>query len=194
MSLAPWRVPLSRALHLNRSQPYSRYLQLATIRKDGKPANRTVVFREFLENTNRLQIITDSRSEKIAQIDSCPWGEACWYFTKTREQFRLLGQLTLITVDCPDETLQKARRIVWQGLSDAARSQFAWPKPGKTKNKDSSAFSPLQPLPDEPLTNFCLLLLNPEKVDHLQLKGDPQNRYLYYLDNFQTWLTQEINP
>ncbi|MCA1991428.1 MAG: pyridoxamine 5'-phosphate oxidase family protein, partial [Coleofasciculus sp. S288] len=92
MSLAPWRSLLASALHKNRSLPYARYFQLATIRADGRPANRTVVFRGFLDSTNQLKIITDTRSQKAEQIDHQPWGEVCWYFPKTREQFRLLGQ------------------------------------------------------------------------------------------------------
>jgi pyridoxamine 5'-phosphate oxidase len=192
--LAPWRSHLSRALHLNRSQPYSRYLQLATVREDGTPANRTVVFRGFLENTNQLEIITDSRSEKISQIEKRPWGEACWYFTQTREQFRLLGTLIVVDKDSSEETLQRSRQLVWQQLSEAARSQFTWPDPGKNRSEDKLAFSVPSPSPDRPLANFCLLLLNPERVDHLELRGNPQNRRQYILDDAQTWNLLEVNP
>ncbi|MGK7884635.1 MAG: pyridoxamine 5'-phosphate oxidase, partial [Crocosphaera sp.] len=66
--LSPWRSILARALHRNRSLPNSRYFQLATVNFEGKPTNRTLVFRGFLNQTNQLQIITDSRSEKINQI------------------------------------------------------------------------------------------------------------------------------
>jgi PPOX class probable FMN-dependent enzyme len=104
MSLAPWRSLLSRALHKNRSLPYARYFQLATVRADSRPANRTVVFRGFLEDTDQLKIITDSRSQKADQIDHLSWGEACWYFPNTREQFRFAGQLTLVGADYPDQT------------------------------------------------------------------------------------------
>ena len=60
-NLAPWRSILSRSLHRNRSLANARYFQLATINMNGEPANRTVVFRGFLEETNKLQII---RSEE----------------------------------------------------------------------------------------------------------------------------------
>ncbi|NES70384.1 MAG: pyridoxamine 5'-phosphate oxidase, partial [Okeania sp. SIO2D1] len=56
--LAPWRSPLSRALHRNRSLSYARYLQLATVTAEGQPKNRTIVFRGFLEETNHLKFIT----------------------------------------------------------------------------------------------------------------------------------------
>jgi PPOX class probable FMN-dependent enzyme len=194
MSLAPWRSLLARALHKNRSLPYARYFQLATLHADGRPANRTVVFRGFLDNTNQLKIITDSRSDKADQIDQQPWGEACWYFPNTREQFRLAGQLTLVVADYPDSVLKDARQATWKDLSDAARLQFAWPHPGKARVEEDNAFSPPPPDPEQPLANFCLLLLEPTQVDHLELRGEPQNRSLYYQNSSQDWLKQAINP
>lgn len=192
MSLAPWRSPLARALHRNRSQPASRYLQLATIKENNQPANRTVVFRGFLENTDQLQFVVDTRSEKINQITHQPWGEACWYFTQTREQFRIAGQLILVQADHPDFTLQQARQTLWQNLSDSARIQFVWAAPGQPR-AELAAFSPPAPNPEKALDNFCLLLLEPVQVDHLELRGEPQNRQIHYQELGQ-WSTQSVNP
>ncbi|MBW4609517.1 MAG: pyridoxamine 5'-phosphate oxidase family protein [Hassallia sp. WJT32-NPBG1] len=194
MFTAPWRSPLARALHRNRSLVYARYLQLATLRANNRPANRTVVFRGFLEGSNHLKFITDARSEKADQIQQQPWAEICWYFPNTREQFRIAGSLTLVGCDNCDSTLDKARISTWQELSDAARLQFGWADPGKPRVEDPAAFNPPAPDPTQPLANFCLLLLDPIQVDHLELKGDPQNRYLYCLDEQQHWSSQEINP
>lgn len=190
--LAPWRSPLSRAQHRNRSLANARYLQLATVRPNGRPANRTVVFRGFLDRTNQLKFVTDARSQKPEQIDRCPWGEACWYFPQTREQFRLQGPLTLVTETYLDPILAIARDRAWAELSDAARSQFAWPDPGDPRG-DRNLFNPSPPAPDRPLSHFCLLLLDPLTVDHLELRGDPQNRRLYQLQN-DGWSIHEINP
>lgn len=192
MPLAPWRSPLARALHRNRSLVYARYLQLATVQTDGRPANRTVVFRGFLPDTDQLKFVTDARSQKPNQIARSPWGEACWYFPKTREQFRLAGLLTLVQESQADVAMQQARYAAWQELSDAARRQFAWPDPGQPRS-DSSEFD--GPLLDHtsPLPNFCLLLLEPDCVDHLELQGNPQNRYRYLQDE-QGWSVQAINP
>jgi hypothetical protein len=44
-STAPWKAMLQKSLALNSSLPQAKYLQLATVRPDGRPANRTVVFR-----------------------------------------------------------------------------------------------------------------------------------------------------
>ena len=189
---APWRSPLNQALDRN-PHPTARYLQLATVSVDGRPANRTVVFRGFLKDTDQLKFVIDARSQKANQIERQPWAEACWYFTETREQFRIAGSLTLVQADSPDLALKQARQLSWQELSDAARSQYAWPHPGKLR-AEATAFAPPQPNPVEPLPHFCLLLLLPMQVDHLELRGEPQNRWLYNLNNDKAWSTQAINP
>ena len=194
MSLAPWRGAIAHALHRNRSLVYARYLQLATLQANGRPANRTLVFRGFLEDTNQLKFITDNRSAKADQIQQQPWAEVCWYFPNTREQFRITGCLTLISGDEFHQYLQLARIAMWQELSDAARLQFAWPHPGKPRVKTPEAFAPPAPEPVQPVPNFCLLLLDPVEVDHLELRGEPQTRSLYHRDDQQEWSSQAINP
>lgn len=191
-NLALWRSSIARALHRNRSLPESRYFQLATVRKNGQPANRTVVYRGFRDKTNQIQIISDLRSEKIEQIDYSPWGEICWYFSKTREQFRLTG--TLKVVSSTENSLQSIRLIVWQKLSDAARLQFAWPNPKESRVAKKEAFLPPSPAVNEPLPYFCLLLFNPIEVAHLELQGEPQNRWIYQLDQRNEWIIKSVNP
>jgi hypothetical protein len=44
-ALAPWRARLQSSLAQNKSLAYAKYVQLATVRPDGSPACRTVVFR-----------------------------------------------------------------------------------------------------------------------------------------------------
>jgi PPOX class probable FMN-dependent enzyme len=194
MTLAPWRTPLARALHRNRSDADSRYFQIATVRPDGRPANRTVVFREFLDGCDRIQFVTDTRSEKIDQIQHQTWGEICWYFIKTREQFRLTGTLTLVMANHEDEELLKARKTVWHNLSDKGRLQFVWPHPGKPR-AEKSAFEVPPPAANDPVPdNFCLTLLEPTLVYHLELRGDPQNRYQYQWHEQEGWQMQEVNP
>ncbi|MEC4802660.1 MAG: pyridoxamine 5'-phosphate oxidase family protein [Jaaginema sp. PMC 1079.18] len=192
--LAPWRSLLARALHRNRSQPQSRYFQLATVQADGKPANRTVVFRGFATASDRLKIISDRRSQKIEQIQQQPWGEICWYFSQSREQFRFAGTLNLVTEGDRDSEFYAERRLTWQNLSDTARLQFAWPPPKEARSPNPGDFEPSPPSPATPLDNFCLLLLNPHSVDYLNLRGEPQNRHLYWQDNSQIWRSREVNP
>ncbi len=188
--VAPWRALLVRALGINKSEAHSRYFQLATVRADGTPANRTVVFRGFQDGTNQLQIITDQRSQKIEQIDGQPWAEICWYFTKSREQFRLLGLLTIVNHQEQELNRQKARKTMWLSLSDKARAQFAWPTPSAPKTEEGNFLEDLT----KPLPNFSLGLFEPKQVDHLQLKVDPQQRYRYTYLGDQNWLTEAVNP
>lgn len=192
MDLAPWRSPLARALHRNRSLPEARYFQLATVRPNGHPANRTMVFRGFAEQSNSLQTVTDARSEKREQLRENPWAEVCWYFTKTREQFRLLGSLQLVSADTTDPQLVNLRQQLWHDLSDKVRAQFAWEHPGNPRHADTEFVTEVA-ADTAPLADFCVLLLHPVFVDHLELRGDPQNRTRY--EKQETgWTSRAVNP
>lgn len=193
MFVAPWRILLERTLDYHRNITYTRYFQLATITAGNRPANRTVVFRGFDDESDRLKVVVDLRSNKIHQIVYQPWAEVCWYFPQTWEQFRLSCKLILVKANDADMSLLQARQSTWQELSDAARLQFAWSDPGKPR-ADAAAFSPPPPNSIEPLPNFCLLLLEPVQVDYLRLRGEPQNRWLYCLGDDSKWSVQEINP
>ncbi|KAJ1549815.1 hypothetical protein HK405_002211, partial [Cladochytrium tenue] len=88
------------------------FLQLATVRPDGTPSNRTIVFRGFWDPApttgprfdSLLEFVTDARSQKCGDIATTDGGilaEACWYFPATREQFRLSGRLYIVTAPTP---------------------------------------------------------------------------------------------
>lgn len=192
--LAPWRSPLSRALHRNRSQPHHRFFQLATVTPEGLPKNRTVVFRGFVDQTNDLKIITDRRSHKINDLAQCNKAEIAWYFVKTREQFRLSGEMTVISANDQGAPLFQERQKTWQAISDNGRSQFAWPHPAAERTNSKEAFD-IDPLdPNSPLEDFVLLVLKINAVDHLELRGEPQNRFFYQLQPNNTWAKTEVNP
>lgn len=192
--LPPYRSHLSSAIDGNRSNPYSRFFQLATVTPAGYPSNRTLVFRGFLEDdSNSLKIVIDVRSAKVQDIERQAVGEICWYFTETREQFRIQGVLRLVKAQDKDSDLLKARNIAWQELSDAARSQFAWSDPGQPA-ADQSTFDIEPPDPILPPDTFGLLLLVPQKVDHLKLRSDPHQRCIYQLETDTTWSSQWVNP
>ncbi len=190
MSLAPWRSPLARALHRNRSRPESRYAQLATLRPNGRPANRTVVFRGFVPDDNSLLFVTDQRSDKVGHLLSQPAVELCWYFAKTREQFRIAGQMQVITA--ADVENAPLRDRAWESLSDNARQSFSWPPPGHPRQREGFDTPLMASAP--PLETFVLLRLVPDWVDHLELRGDPQTRHQYHQVAGLDWVTQAVNP
>ncbi|AFY68783.1 pyridoxamine 5'-phosphate oxidase-related FMN-binding protein [Thalassoporum mexicanum PCC 7367] len=193
MSLAPWRSFLARSLHKHKSEPQSRYFQIATVDKQGYPTNRTVVFRGFREKDDQIKFITDRRSEKVLHLDRQPRAEICWYFAKTREQFRIAGPLMVIDAAYPDQELLQARQATWQQISDAARSQFLWPAPGQPVTKSPVPDASGSPDKMEPGANFCLVIMAPQRVDHLQLAGQ-QHRTIYERDRQGNWSQQQVNP
>jgi pyridoxamine 5'-phosphate oxidase len=188
-----WRASLVLALYRNRHVAQARYLQLATIRPDGRPANRTVVFRGFLGETDSISIVTDDRTAKVRELDAVPWAEACWYFPMTREQFRLGCRATVVRGDAGDEAAQRARRDAWRELADATRRSFTWPAPGEPRDR-GVPFTEEVPDPETPPSSFALLVLDPIEVDHLELDGSPQNRWAYRRDDDGQWTGREINP
>jgi pyridoxamine 5'-phosphate oxidase len=139
--------------------------------------------------------VTDIRSSKAINLlaDGSPWAGACWYFPKTREQFRLSGTLTLVTLESSNTSYCKAREEAWKQMSDSGRIQFDWGTPGADRSEDPQVFTPPQPDENQPSQNFCLLLLKVESVIHLELRGEPQNCYLYELVDGK-WQMRSINP
>ncbi|TPX32396.1 hypothetical protein SmJEL517_g04421 [Synchytrium microbalum] len=97
------------------------WVHLATVKPNGRPASRMVVFRGFYQLTTAetqrtdasdieklsslLVFTTDSRSAKVVEISKMNEVEISWYsiahanmyFSETREQFRISGRIHLIT-------------------------------------------------------------------------------------------------
>jgi PPOX class probable FMN-dependent enzyme len=188
-----WRPSLDLALHRNRRSVESRFVQLATVRLDGRPAIRTVVFRGFLDDSCNLVFTTDVRSAKCAEIERSPAAEVCWYFAVTREQFRLSGSIRVVDASTPAASLQDARREAWRELSDETRASFAWPTPGEPRDFQAPR-TPISVDAEAPHEHFALMLLSAREVDHLELVGDPQHRWKYAADARGRWSGCEVNP
>ncbi|HEX7650663.1 MAG TPA: pyridoxamine 5'-phosphate oxidase family protein [Noviherbaspirillum sp.] len=183
-----WRDTLSAQLDRHAHLPYSRFVSAATVRADGRPANRTLTFRFFLPD-GRLLFTTDTRTDKVVQLATNPWVEACWYFTDSRMQVRISG--TMECVDgSGDEELQQARLRTWRERSEESRQSFTWPHAGQLLAA-ADAFAKAAPaLPPE---NFALLILAPQQVDILDLIPSPHSRIVYTL-NGSEWQSAAINP
>jgi pyridoxamine 5'-phosphate oxidase len=184
-----WRDELDDAIRLAGDDPTSRYVQLATVRPDGRPANRTLVFRGFLPGSDSLLFATDSRSAKLGQL---PWGELCWSFAGTRQQFRILGTLTAVGPG-PENPLANERARLWRAQSPAAKVQYTWPEPGAPRAVPESFDLPA-PDADHPPDNFSLLILDPKEVDHLDLRPAPHRRTRWTQDGQDRWTPRSLNP
>ncbi|KAI8810886.1 pyridoxamine 5'-phosphate oxidase-domain-containing protein [Cladochytrium replicatum] len=108
---------------------------------------------------NVIVFVTDVRSGNVEDlIHGSRFGEVCWFFPHTKEQFRLSGTLHLVV--SPDHPLVTTHKIgypvftgptspghpttttifpidweqkrleIWRQLSSVRRASFTWPKPG----------------------------------------------------------------
>lgn len=191
MEGTPWRDEIERALRRHADLMQARYVQLATIRPDGSPANRTVVFRGFAAGSDRLIFTTDGRSTKAEQIQRDARVEACWYFADTREQFRVGGMASMPGVSDADWAPTRLR--IWAGLSEPSRTSFGWPAPGQPFLEILSTHR-VATNPDQPLESFRLLILEPSRVEHLILTTDPHTRWVYDRGDGRAWGRSRINP
>tara|TARA_A100001035_G_scaffold215413_1_gene175233 strand:+ start:345 stop:866 length:522 start_codon:yes stop_codon:yes gene_type:complete len=173
-------------------------VQIATVDDQGLPACRTVVFRGFLENEDKssiaMKMITDARSEKVAQIAANPGCEMVWWFSQTKEQYRLLGKLKLVGGDESDAELLSVRKQQWGNLSDPAREQFYWQPPGEYSGESQVPAGgrddegKVLDVPD----SFLLMLLYPSQVKFLRLTDNFAQKDS--LDANAVWSEARVNP
>ena len=180
-------VQLKTALRKNRRDAHHRYFQIATVTPEGQPKNRTVVFRGFGADDTSLLVITDSRSEKIVELEQNASAEIAWYFTRTREQFRISALTTCVDYRCHSMEDSALRDQVWQQLSEAARAQFFWPGPGLPFDTGTTAA-----VTDEAPDTFALLKLSPVAIDHLVLSKVQTRRRSQLQDG--RWHEHWVNP
>lgn len=201
MSFPRWRQSLARSLHKHRSKHESKYFQVATVDKNGKPRNRTMVHRGFWRDSNQIIAISDMRSAKFEDFLCLPEAELCWYFPQTREQYRIAVQVNVYGQSQKNDDSREAKEIlqkVWCTLSDGAKGQFYWPAPKSemAQNDGNKTKTVEQKIPSNMLSSkelpkhFAVLIFTPIEVDYLQLKTDPQTRLLYSL---QSTLIQKDN-
>ncbi|KAK3036064.1 hypothetical protein RJ639_029817 [Escallonia herrerae] len=193
---APWKQLLHNALQFNSNIKHSTYFQLATIGSNGRPANRTVVFRGFQENGDKIQINTDCRSRKIEDLMHCPFAEICWYFTESWEQFRINGTVDVIDGSNPDPMKLQQREKAWFASSPKSRLQYLGPNPGLPSiSEQPSQESSLNPS-SGPVGAFCLLVVDPDQVDYLNLKSNERIAFTSRQDTNgeKLWNSEGVNP
>lgn len=127
--MSSWESNLRDIIVKNKRVVESKYITFTTITEHGWPAARTVVFRGFHEQDNKvyLKFITDNRSRKVADLEKSDKVELCWYLTKNKDQFRIRGHGKTIGFSSLDAKGSKLRIQQWNGLSDGARAPFFFP-------------------------------------------------------------------
>jgi len=184
--LPPWRPLLRAARQREGRSPMARWLQLATLATDGSPRVRTLVFRGW-GGPAELDLLTDRRSSKSAELQAEPRLELCWLLPKARSQFRLRGKRLAREAG----SLDGARNQHWQQLHPGARSLWGWPEPGAPLGAGAAfpdALADGTPMPD----CFELVRITIDHVELLELTGHPHQRRRWRAD--QTWAEERLNP
>ncbi|BAM82287.1 hypothetical protein, conserved [Cyanidioschyzon merolae strain 10D] len=182
-----WWIQLEKSLQRNRVHAFARYFQVATVRPDGRPANRTVVYRGTVERGKDaapyVTFVSDLRSGKHKDLEKCTWCEICWYMPVTREQYRITGCAEVVGASGADAFLREARKEVWCRLTPPLQAPFLAPTPGLPL-RVASASKPEIKLDDAGVPDsFGLVLVLATRVDYLQLaksNGPPPHRTCYY--------------
>jgi pyridoxamine 5'-phosphate oxidase len=185
-ALPPWRPLLRGAREREGRNPQARWLQLATLAADGSPRVRTLVFRGWA-GPALLDLLTDGRSGKAAELQTEPRLELCWLLPKARSQFRLRGALAALS----PEALESARRQHWQQLRPEARALWGWPPPGEPLQAEGpfpAALADGTPMP----AGFQLLRIAIARVELLELSGNPHRRRRWCAS--EGWREQPLNP
>ncbi|CAI5997276.1 unnamed protein product [Closterium sp. NIES-64] len=164
-ALPLWRRMLQSSIDAHAHIPSASFVQLATVRANGTPANRSLVFRGFMEGSDNLIFYTDGRSSKVSILPDPPiapllalltlqsvlhvkeieqWSliELCWYFSESWEQYRIAGSMTTVHANSPDPSLLKLRHAAWQPLTAQQRWQYCRGHPGTPWEEESAAGRP----------------------------------------------------
>jgi pyridoxamine 5'-phosphate oxidase len=185
-NLPPWRPLLRGARQREGRAPQARWLQLASVAADGTPRVRTLVFRGW-GGPAELDLLTDGRSAKAAELVVQPAVELCWLLPRARSQFRLRGAVQLV----PGALLQPLRQRYWRELTPEGRALWGWPPPGLPL--DPAASFPAALPADTPLPEaFVLLRIAVEHVELLELGGLPHRRRRWRAAT--DWLEEPLNP
>ncbi len=189
--LPPWRPLLRAARQREGRSGQARWLQLATVAADGTPRLRTLVFRGWAGPAG-LDLLTDGRSAKAAELQHQPAVELAWLLPRARCQFRLRGSL----LSLPAGLEARERQRHWQLLSPSARALWAWPQPGAPLAGSPASEPPSFPAAlaaDQPLADcFQLLRIGLVQVELLELTGHPHRRRRWRQED--GWSEQALNP
>ncbi|PIN17353.1 pyridoxamine 5'-phosphate oxidase [Handroanthus impetiginosus] len=192
----PWKQLLFSSIQANSHLKNSSYFQLATVTSNGRPSNRTVVFRGFQDESEKILINTDTRSRKIDDLKHCSFAEICWYFTDSWEQFRISGPVDVIDGTNPDPLKLQQREKSWFACSLKSRLQYMAPAPRLPSLSEQHTKTPSLDPSIGPVPAFCLLLLDPDQVDYLNLKSNERLIFTSGLsvDGDKFWTSDKVNP
>lgn len=179
-----WRDLIDRALGMADNVNTATYLQLATYDADRGAQVRTLVFRGFSDNSDRLFMATDLHSQKVEQIRADNRVQIAWYLAEAREQFRFSGKLACLDSSAVE---QGQRHALWNAMSPRARASFFCDALGQALEGAKELA-----LNTTPPSNFALLALMISDVELLSIAQNPHLRRRFWLGD--TGWQQERMP
>jgi pyridoxamine 5'-phosphate oxidase len=185
-ALPPWRPLLRGAREREGRSPMARWLQLATVAPDGTPRVRTLVFRGWADGAC-LDLLTDGRSAKAADLAAEAAVELCWLLPRARCQFRLRGRR--LTLPAALESRQRQRH--WRQLTPTGRALWGWPPPGEPFEPAAAFPSEMGDAESMP-ASFALLRLELSQVELLELGPHPHQRRRWRVAT--GWHEETLNP
>ena len=151
---------------------------LATVSPAGWPEARTVVLRRAVPAEARLEVYTDSASDKIASLSASPRAALHVWEPKLDFQMRLQADVTLLQ----GETVADR----WQPLPEVARLSYGVTPPPGTPITDALDY---EKTPDQ--SRFCVLCLSLTHVDVVHL-GERHRRAAFSVTD--GWAGQWLVP
>ena len=108
----------------------------------------------------------------------------------------LAGSLAYHVLTFAATSLLQLWRQKWSELSPGGRSWFLWPDSDKPRTPHDEDFKPDPPSPDdEPLSNYCLGVLNIEEAEHLLLRENHRLEYHSTMEGGKRlWEEKDMNP
>ena len=145
---------------------------LASVNGRGGPALRTVVLRSADPEARRLEIHTDRRSAKIAEIEADPAVALLLYEAADEVQIRVEGRAALLP---PGPDLDAA----WAATPGPIRAAYRMPGPPGTLIADPALPPPSREGTEEGRENFAVIVLTVDRIDWVRLDPGADRRALF---------------
>ncbi|KAI3624522.1 SMM1 [Malassezia furfur] len=160
----------------------------------GAPHVRHVVHRGFLRDSTTLVTTTDVRAPKVEEIRAQPAVELAWWIAPAK--FRISGTATVLPhaehawrgLESGD--LDAERERVWHALGPGLQDTFRGAPPGVPLADAAHAPPPEVDASSIP-TSFALLLIEPHKVDVLDLA---EMKRTVYERTEEHWSETKVTP
>jgi pyridoxamine 5'-phosphate oxidase len=158
---------------------------LATVDADGAPRARTVVLRAA--GVGWLEVYTDARSPKVAELQREPSAALCLYDPQRQLQLRLGGRISIHQGD-------EASAEAWRAAGIYARRDYLAPLAPGTPLDDPREGDPAEPDANQGSSeNLAILRLEVDRLDWLALNRSGHRRAELRREE-GTWSARWLQP